>query len=153
MRKPAILGVYAFTIVACFIAGTLLTQSLLPAYAKKPGTGSYEFELRYLDGTLITSHEWGQFTDGEEKEVECTLVYLGDMSAKVTWSTTNLPEGLEIEVWDHSRNKPKLWDEEKTITFSPGVSRVLNILLRNVAAEPGQYQDFVLRFISMTPGQ
>jgi hypothetical protein len=153
MMKPAYYGIFTFAIIACFIAGTLLTQPLLHAYAKKPSTGSYEFELRYLDGTLLTDYKWGQFTNGETKEFECELMYLGDMKAQVTWNAINLPEGVEIEVWDLSRRKPKLWDEDKTINLKPGISRDLKILLRNVDAEPGQYQELVLRFISMTPGQ
>ena len=152
MRKPVKIVFYALTIVSCLIAGTLLTQSLLHAYAKKPDTGSYEFELRYLDGTLLTDYEWGQFTSVETKEFECRLIYLGDTNAKVTWNAINLPEGVELEVWDLTHKKPTLWDEDETINLKPGKSRDLKILLRNVDAELGQYQNLVLRFTSMTPG-
>ena len=150
MRKPATIVIYTLTIISCFIVGILLTESILTAYAKKPGTGSYEFELQYLDGSPFTDYDWGKFSKGEKKEIECNLFYLGDSKAKVTWSMVNLPDGLDIEVWDQSHKKPKLWIAEKNKTLKPGDIKTLKIILHNVDVELGYYQDLVLRLVSMT---
>ncbi|MFX1482733.1 MAG: hypothetical protein ACFFCP_06030 [Promethearchaeota archaeon] len=152
MRKPSMIGLSALLIVVCFIGGNLFAQLLIYADAKKPETGSYNFELRYMDGTLVTSYDWGEFVRSTEKEFDCMLVYLGDTKAKVTWNVIDLPVGLELEIWDTSGDKPKQWHQDNTITFKPEDSRSIKILLRNVDAEPGQQLYFVLRFSSMNSG-
>jgi hypothetical protein len=134
-----------------FLSGQFFAQSLLPAYAGKPVTGSYEIELQYMSGVPIISYEWGEFKGGETKELICRLAYLGDTPAKVTWSIKDLPEGLDIKVWDQSKNKPRLWEEGEELMFKAGKTRELKIVLRNIDAEMGQSHDFVLRFLTMTP--
>ena len=153
MRNLSLNRLSVLMIVICFIIGALFTQSQLFADAMKPGTGSYEFELRFLDGTLVTSYDWGEFNKGVEKEFECMLVYLGDMKAKVAWNVMDLPAGLELEIWDTSGDKPKQWRQDSTLTFKPDDNRSIKILLRNLDAEPGQQLDFVLRFSCMSPGK
>ena len=47
--------------------------------------------------------------------------------------------------------RAKQWSEDVSLKLRPGIGRDLKILLRNVNAIPGKYQDVVLRFSSMTP--
>ena len=149
MTKKAKLVLYTLCIATCFIAGSLITKQILPAYATKPGTGSYEIELQDLDGLPITDYAWGTFTEDEVKEMEGRIVNLSDTKTEVTWKLIGSPEGVEISVWDCSGKLPNQWIQGSSKKLKTEDYLTIKIRVHNINAVAGQGLEFIFRFISM----
>jgi hypothetical protein len=149
MKKLVQVGLFAITLIIGGVFGLFIPYSLEIASARKPDNFSYECQLQYLDGSSIGDYDWGPFFKGEEKKLDCQIAYLGNATAKITWKTTNLPRGWSIEVWDLSHPKPRLWRNDTSITFQPGKTSKIQVILKEVDAEPEKQENFSLNFISM----
>ena len=121
--------------------------------AAKPDEASYELQLQHFNGTPITSYGWGEFLKGQVKQLDCQLVYLGNVKAKVRWLTTDLPSGWRVDVWDHSSTKGKSWGEGAEKSVKPGTTLGISIVLTEVDAIPDQHGSFSLEFNSLTSGR
>ena len=121
--------------------------------AAKPDEASYELQLQYFNGTPITGYGWSEFSKGQVKQLDCQLVYLGNVKAKVQWLVTDLPSGWNIEVWDYSSTKGKIWREGTEKSINPGSMFGIRILLTEVNAIPDQLGSFSLEFNSLTSGR
>ena len=146
------LGVFFVVVfVSGSTLGTLLSLHHLGiVMATKPDEASYELQLQYFNGTSITNYGWGEFSRGQMKQLDCQLVYLGNVKAKVRWLTTDFPSGWRVEVWDYSSPKEKIWLEGIEKSVKPGTTLGIRILLTEVDAIPDQQASFSLEFNSLT---
>jgi len=154
MKKLSLIGLSViFFLVGC-VFGSLTSRFIVqPVLATESGGVSYEIQLQHLDGTPLSNFDWGDFSKGEAKQLDCQLTYLGDFPAKITWNTTNLPLGWSIDVWDNSQPKPRLWRNGTTVTLVPGRILQVKIVLKANAAVPNQQESFTLNVISMATGR
>ena len=118
--------------------------------AKKPDVGTYEIQLQTLEGEPLNEYDWGVFALRETKSFECNLVYLGNAKAKTTWNMTDL-QGWNLEVWDISDRKPKLWEDGSYISCKPGETWKLRIKMREINAIPNQIMSIDLNFFTVIP--
>ncbi len=139
-------------LVVVGIMGALVSSFFLNiAMAKRPGVLSYELQLQYLNGTRVESYDWGQFSKGQAKQLNCQLAYMGNATAKIAWNST-VPSGWSVEVWDYSTAKSRQWYNGITKTFTPGKVRYIRIILKEVNGAPNQPETFTINFISLTTG-
>lgn len=113
------------------------------------GSDSLELQLQLLDGTPIENFDWGDFSNGQTKQLQCQLVYLGNLKVKVVWNTTGFPLGWGIEVWDASKEKIKDWSPNHAVKLVPGEILHIRIILREVNGIQGQLEAFSLIFMSL----
>ena len=111
---------------------------------------SFELQLQFPDGTPIAHFDWGAFSKGQAKVLQCQLAYLGTLEAKVMWNTTNFPSGWGIEVWDASKAKIKEWSAKSAIKLIPSEIRPIRIVLSEVDGVPNQLEAFTLNFLSLS---
>ncbi|UCD95924.1 MAG: hypothetical protein JSV35_05330 [Candidatus Bathyarchaeota archaeon] len=120
--------------------------------AAKPDEPSYELQLQYFNGTPITGYGWGDFSRGQVKQLDCQLVYLGNVKAKVQWLVTEPPSGWNVEVWDYSSAKGRIWRAGTEKSVDPGWTFQIRIFLTEVNAIPDHPASFILEFNSLTSG-
>jgi len=153
MKKLHLVGLLTPMLVVVGIMGALVLRFVLQtAMAKRPGVLSYELQLQYLNGTPVESYDWGQFSKGQAKQLNCQLAYMGNATAKITWNST-APSGWSVEVWDNSTAKSKQWHNGITKTSTPGKVRYIRIILKEVNGAPNQPETFTINFISLTTGR
>lgn len=154
MKKLPLIGLSVMIFLVGCVFGALISRLLVqPVLATKPGGVSYEIQLQHLNGTPFWNFDWGDFSKGEAKQLDCQLAYLGNFSAKITWNTTNLPLGWSIDVWDNSHPKPRLWRNGTTVTFVPGRILQIKIVLKENTAVLNQQESFTLNIISIATGR
>jgi len=143
----------ATLLVGSFLASMIVSvwiSSLTLPPVMAIDSDSFELQLQFLDGTPIAHFNWGAFSQGQAKVLECQLAYLGTLEAKVMWNTTDFPSGWSIEVWDASKAKMKEWPAEKGVKLVPGETLSIRILLSEVNGIPDQLEAFTLNFLSLS---
>ncbi len=154
MKKLPLIGLSAMIFLVGCVFGALTSRFIVqPVLATEQGGVSYEIQLQHLDGTPLWNFDWGDFSKGEAKQLDCQLAYLGNFPAKITWNTTNLPLGWSMDIWDNSHPKPRLWRNGTTVTLVPARILQITIVLKENAALPNQQESFTLNIISMATGQ
>ena len=157
MKKSYLVILLAIALGAGTVLGAYITRFVWQTTMTMQLTGIHTFnvELQYPNGTQLTTYDWGNFSYGEIKELDCKLHFLGNGTYSVHWNVTNLPIGWTILIWDD--NVPNYWVENDMSIgiydeFSAGSSpRSLTIYL---AAPPGFGQldeslGFTLNFVAV----
>ena len=109
---------------------------------------SYELQLQYVNETAIESYEWGEFSSGEQKHLNCTLVYLGNTPASVKWDMNmSLPSGWNLTILRAEVGFVN-WPENELYSMSVGESVILQIRLTEAGAVAGKPETFNLFFYS-----
>jgi len=154
MKKLSLIGLSVMIFLVGCVFGALISRLVVqPVLATKPGGVSYEIQLQHLDGTPLWNFDWGDFSKGEAKQLDCQLAYLGNFPAKITWNTTNLPLDWSIDIWDNSHPKPRLWRNGTTVTLFPRSILQITIGLKENATVPNQQESFTLNIISIATGR
>jgi len=122
--------------------------TLLPVMAIN--NNPFELQLQFLDGTPIEHFDWGEFSKGQAKVLQCQLAYLGTLEAKVMWNTTDFPSGWSIGVWDASKAKIKEWPAKNAMKLIPSEILPVRIVLSEVNGVPDQLEAFTLNFLSLS---
>lgn len=146
MKKLHLLGLLTILFTIGTILGTLTPPIIQQAVAKKPTEPSYAIQLQNLNGEPLVDFNWGDFVNGQSKELDCKLEYLGNMPTKVKWNALDLSTDWKLEVWDQSHKKPKQWEQNSIITFLPETIRNITIILTENNATSNHPYSFNLNF-------
>ena len=143
----ATLFVGAF-LTSMVVGGWVSCWTLPPVMAI--ASDSFDIQLQFLDGTPAAHFDWGKFSQGQAKVLECQLAYLGTRKAEVAWNATDLPSGWRLAVWDASKAKIKEWPAKKAIKLIPGEIRPIRVVLSEINGTLGQLEAFTLNFLSLS---
>lgn len=108
---------------------------------------SYELQLQYLNGTAISSYDWGVFSPGEAKDLDCLLNYTGNAACNVTWDTVGFPTGwsIGVTILNYSGiGGDFVWTEASYEVWSPGQVEDLRITITEDSGVPDQPETFTL---------
>ena len=111
MKKSYLVILLAIALGTGTVLGAYITRFVWQTSMMMRLTGIHTFnvELQYPNGTQLTTYDWGDFSYGEIKELDCNLVFLGNGTCAVYWNTTDLPSGWTILIWDDA--VPNYWVE------------------------------------------
>ena len=152
MKRSYLLGLLSIFFIAGTVVGVFAVNRL-PFVMAEMQNDPYELILLDIDGSPISNFDWGIFRNGESRQFDCNLQYLGSKPGSVTWDSTDLSNEWSIEIWDFSHLKPRLWEANNRIKFTPGETCPLRIILIENDAIPNKDYSFVLNFISLKSGK
>jgi len=120
MNKSYLVILLAIALGAGTVLGAYITRFVWQTTMTMRLTGIHTFnvELQYPNGTQLTSYDWGNFSYGEMKTLDCNLIFLGNGTYTAYWNTTDLPSDWYIRIW---KGPGDPWDENTmTLAYSAG---------------------------------
>jgi len=147
IKKKYLMGLLALAVLIGVVSGAFIVRYTWQTNMSMELVESWELQLQYLNGTAISSYDWGLFNPGEEKQVDTQLNYTGNVNANVTWNTVNLPSGWVLMFAVQLNGATDPWMDGEYQVMTPGQVTPLSMYLDQIGeAVPNQPETFTVNW-------